>query len=184
MSTPADRPANAIPECGVNWMAWGAQPEGFLILRHMLPSLSFAQAIQNVSEPGQEQQVVAEYLPPGTHVPREKFEARGCRRASQAGASGRIRLSVHPRRVRAGVRRRFVFRATTVVGGRRRPVTRARVRFAGMRGRTGARGRARFRRRVRAPGRYRARAVKRGLRRGAVVVRVRRRCGASGGPHA
>ena len=32
-----------------SWIAWGPQPQGTMIYRHMLPDPSFAQAIQNVS---------------------------------------------------------------------------------------------------------------------------------------
>ena len=66
----------------------------------------------------------------------------------------RLRLAARPRRVRAGSRRRFRFRVTDIRG---RPVPDAVVRFAGRRLRTDARGRASVRRRLRRPGRRRAR---------------------------
>ncbi|HWH46034.1 MAG TPA: hypothetical protein VNT32_15035 [Thermoleophilaceae bacterium] len=78
VSTPADRPANARPECGVNWLPWGVQPDGFVILRHMLPSPSFAQAIQNVAAVGDERSVMGDYLPLGVHMQTAEFESRGC----------------------------------------------------------------------------------------------------------
>jgi hypothetical protein len=83
----------------------------------------------------------------------------------------RLRLRVSPRSVEAGVRRRFVFRASFRAGGRRQAVAGARVRFAGRRARTDGRGRAAITRRLR-PGRHAASARKRGLRAGAASVRV------------
>ena len=85
MSTPSARPRNATSECGVNWISWGAQPDGFLILRHMLPSVVFAQAIQRVAEPGSEEKVIGEYLPVGRHTTKAAFEARGCAQAAAPG---------------------------------------------------------------------------------------------------
>ena len=86
----------------------------------------------------------------------------------------RIRLRVAPRRVAAGTRRRFVFRATVLVRGRRRAVRGATIRFAGRRARTDRRGRASIVRRLHRPGRHRARATRSGLRRGTASVRVLR----------
>ena len=57
VSTPEDRPA-----CAPNWIAWGPQPQGVMIYRHMLPDPSFAQAIQNVTY-GQEREQMGEYYP-------------------------------------------------------------------------------------------------------------------------
>jgi hypothetical protein len=121
MSEPGERPMNASPECGVNWIAWGVQPDGLLILRHMLPSVSFAQAIQRVSQPGTEQAVIGEYLPVGRHTTKARFEALGCaasgsspsrRRASRPSCLAR-RSPIGPRnigRVRVGVSRRAMLR--------------------------------------------------------------------------
>jgi hypothetical protein len=86
----------------------------------------------------------------------------------------RIRLAVRPRRVAAGARRRFAFRASVLRNGRRRAVRGALIRFAGRRARTDRRGRATIVRRLNRPGRYRARASRRGLRPGRAVVRVTR----------
>jgi hypothetical protein len=68
---------------------------------------------------------------------------------------------------------RFRFRAFVRRSGRRVFVRGVRVRFAGKRARTRRRGRAVVRARLARPGRYRARAVKRGMRRGRAVVRAR-----------
>ena len=69
VSTPEDRPASARAECGVTWLPWGPQTQGLLIYRHMLPDPSFAQAIQNVPEPGAEQTVMGDYYPRGEYLP-------------------------------------------------------------------------------------------------------------------
>ena len=83
VSTADQRPANATPECGVTWLPWGPQTQGLLIYRHMLPDPSFAQAIQNVPEPGREREVMGDYYPEGQYLPdRTAFEARGCPTAS------------------------------------------------------------------------------------------------------
>ena len=50
------------PACAKNWIAWGPQPQGVLIYRHMLPDPGFAQAIQNV-EYGREAEQMGEYYP-------------------------------------------------------------------------------------------------------------------------
>ena len=78
ISTPDDRPANARAECGVTWLRWGVQPDGFVILRHMLPSPDFAHAIQRVERNGTERDVIGDYLPVGRHTDTAAFEARGC----------------------------------------------------------------------------------------------------------
>jgi hypothetical protein len=81
VSTAEDRPASARPECGVTWLAWGPQTQGLLIYRHMLPDPSFAQAIQNVPEPGAERDAMGDHYPEGEYLagPGE-FKAHACRR--------------------------------------------------------------------------------------------------------
>ena len=175
VSTPGSRPANAQPECGVNWIRWGGQPDGLVILRHMLPSVDFAQAIQRVSQAGTEQAVVGEYLPTGAHTTKADFEARGCPAPSSAAAAParpRIALSVSPRRTRARRMTTFRVRASHRSGGRRVAVARAVVRFGRKRVRTNARGRAVIRRSFGRPGRYRLSACKAGFRCGSRSVRV------------
>jgi len=62
VSTPDAWPKAAQRRCpGVSWIAWGPQPQGVMIYRHMLPDPAFTQAIQNVAY-GQEQQM-GEYYP-------------------------------------------------------------------------------------------------------------------------
>jgi hypothetical protein len=81
LSSAEDRPASARAECGVTWLAWGPQTQGLLIYRHMLPDPSFAQAIQNVPQPGAEAVTMGDYYPNAEYLagPGE-FTASGCRR--------------------------------------------------------------------------------------------------------
>jgi hypothetical protein len=81
VSTAANRPASARPECGVTWLPWGPQTQGLLIYRHMLPDPSFAEAIQNVPAPGAERATMGDYYPRGEYLrgPQD-FKAKGCRR--------------------------------------------------------------------------------------------------------
>lgn len=85
-----------------------------------------------------------------------------------------LRLTVRPRRVRAGVRRRFRFKVTAVQQGSRQPVASAVVRFAGRRARTGSAGTARLRARFGRRGKRWARASRAGFRPTATRVRVLR----------
>jgi hypothetical protein len=85
VSTPADRPANATPACGVAWLDWGERGDGagdadygLLIMRNMLASPSFARAIQRVERPGTEEQVMGRHFPTSTYTTSAEFEARGC----------------------------------------------------------------------------------------------------------
>jgi hypothetical protein len=81
VSTASKRPAGARPECGVTWLPWGPQTQGLLIYRHMLPDPSFAQAIQNVPEPGAERDVLGDYYPRGQYLAAARdFKAKGCPR--------------------------------------------------------------------------------------------------------
>lgn len=77
LSTPGQRPKNAKPGCGVNWIPWGPSSRGVLILRHMLPDSDFAEAIQ-FAEYGEERATMNDYLPTGEYVTKKDFQARGC----------------------------------------------------------------------------------------------------------
>jgi hypothetical protein len=90
-------------------------------------------------------------------------------RVSSLPGKYRMRLKVSPRRARAG-RRCFRFRVLSGV----EPVERVRIRFAGKRGRTNARGRLRKCARLRAR-RYRVRASRADFKSVSVVVSARRR---------
>jgi hypothetical protein len=81
VSTADKRPASARPECGVTWLPWGPQTQGLVIYRHMLPDPSFAQAIQNVPQPGAESDTMDDYYPRGEYLTDPGyFKARGCQR--------------------------------------------------------------------------------------------------------
>jgi S-formylglutathione hydrolase FrmB len=102
--------------------------------------------------------------------------AEGCSLTATLPFSGplptgciRLRVSVRPRRVRAGRRTTFHFRVTA----RSRPVRGALVRFAGKRARTGPRGRVRITVRLGSRGRRNVRATRRGMRPGRTTIRVR-----------
>ncbi len=75
-----DRPANATPECGVNWLPWGPLKNALAIIRHMLPEADFGHAIQDVPAPpgACEAPVMGEYFPYGQHMSTADFEALGC----------------------------------------------------------------------------------------------------------
>jgi hypothetical protein len=85
VSKAADRPANATRECGVAWLDWGENGDGAgdadyaaLIMRNMLVSPDFENAIQRVERPGTEPEVMGPYFPRSDYMTREEFEARGC----------------------------------------------------------------------------------------------------------
>ncbi|MGW8320719.1 MAG: hypothetical protein ACWGSD_04125 [Thermodesulfobacteriota bacterium] len=84
VSLPEDRPQNSRSRNGVAWMEWGENGDGaghpndgHLILRHMLPSPDFENAIQNVELPGDEESVLGNYMPVCQYMSREEFEALG-----------------------------------------------------------------------------------------------------------
>lgn len=78
VSTPDERPANARRGCGVTWLPWGARPTAALIMRNQLPTPGFANAVQRVAEPGEEREVMGDYLPRGRYTSTAEFERRGC----------------------------------------------------------------------------------------------------------
>ena len=87
-----DRPDNATAECGVGFIPWPDDGDGFsiidgrdsdpdsglLIMRNMLPAPDFEQAVQNTSVAGDEAEVMGEYLPRATYFSRAGFEGLGC----------------------------------------------------------------------------------------------------------
>jgi hypothetical protein len=120
VSTPGERPANAVPKCGVTWIPWGPQAGGVLIYRHMLPNPSFKQAIQRVPEQGTEKAVMGDYFPSSRYyADRAAFEKLGCKqlRGSNPVAKKRCRDTSPPRssisneHPRAARRGRFFGRA-------------------------------------------------------------------------
>lgn len=91
-SLPSDKPNNVTEECGIGYLPWSAQGDGFsiipgrqdnksdglLIMRNMLPAANFEQAIQNTSVPGDEAAVLGEFLPNVEYFTKAEFEALGC----------------------------------------------------------------------------------------------------------
>lgn len=80
VSRAQDRPANAVAECGVNWLNWGPFTNSLLIYRHMLPRADFAEAIQNIPGPSgaHEREMLGAYYPYGRHYRKAEFEQLGC----------------------------------------------------------------------------------------------------------
>ena len=80
-SLPADRPANATTRCGVGYLPWPADGDGaghpddaLLIVRNMLPSPWFHQAVQDTTTPGDEAAVMGPYLPKGQYMTTAQFD--------------------------------------------------------------------------------------------------------------
>jgi hypothetical protein len=91
ISTAANRPADAVPQCGVAWLPWGPDPKGIVFLRNMLPSPGFAEAVQN-AKPGAEQQTMGAYYPQGRYyqAPGDFEQQVGCHPPSgQAVTAGK-----------------------------------------------------------------------------------------------
>jgi hypothetical protein len=102
--------------------------------------------------------------------------APGSAPARPGGPRPKLRVTVRPRRVRAGRPVRLRVRVTARRSGRRVAVRGARVRVAGVTARTGRRGRATLRKRhgLERVRRYRVRASRRGYRTGFGRVRATR----------
>ncbi|MCH2040904.1 MAG: hypothetical protein MK185_09740 [Saccharospirillaceae bacterium] len=87
-----DRPENATKECGIEYLKWSESGDGFslipgkqnsindglLIIRNMLPMNGFNKTVQQTATPGDEAQVMAEFLPEVTYYTQQEFEALGC----------------------------------------------------------------------------------------------------------
>lgn len=76
ISDPDDKPGAHMD--GVNWLPWGGvYYDGNVIYRHMLPSPSFAQAIQNVPVGTPPAAIMGEYVPRAAYCDQATFEAGG-----------------------------------------------------------------------------------------------------------
>ena len=87
-----DKPSNATSECGNGFLEWSKDGDGFgiregrenhsgdgmLLVRNMLPSAGFDQAVQNTSTPGDETSIMGEFLPTAEYFTKAEFEALGC----------------------------------------------------------------------------------------------------------
>lgn len=85
VGAPEDRPPNATADCGVAWLDWspdgdgyGRETAGTLVLRNQDPAPGFTQAIQDVATAETEREVMGPYLPTQEYVAADAFAARGC----------------------------------------------------------------------------------------------------------
>lgn len=81
VSRAADRPRNAIPQCGVAWLPMADDGDGagdddvtVLQLRHMLGSGAFTQAVQSIKSPASMAQDMGPYFPRGSYLSTSAFE--------------------------------------------------------------------------------------------------------------
>ena len=91
-SLESDRPSNATDACGIGYLPWSAEGDGFsilpdrinnendalLILRNMLPVNGFSKTVQQTTTPGDEADVMAEFMPTVEYFTQVDFEALGC----------------------------------------------------------------------------------------------------------
>jgi len=81
-----DRPSNARRKCGIAWLNWGTQSDGagrrdygLLLMRNVLASPSFANAVQHIKRYGDERQVMGPYFPRSKYMSIRAVERLGCR---------------------------------------------------------------------------------------------------------
>jgi hypothetical protein len=81
VSRAADRPRNAIPQCGIAWLPMADDGDGavdadvtVLQLRHMLGAGAFKNAVQNIGKVGDEAKDMGEYFPRGRYISTSAFE--------------------------------------------------------------------------------------------------------------
>ena len=117
---PTGRPTRGAC-CGVGWLDWGERGDGagrpdygLLIMRNMLVSPDFAQAIQRVPRPGAEPATMGPYFPP---VPTRRRRRSSARLPARRCAARRRALPAAPRGADA---RRERLRSAAVYAGRRR----------------------------------------------------------------
>jgi hypothetical protein len=86
VSRASDKPTNATAACSRGFITWsdvgdgtGHANDGLLIMRNMLPSADFQNAIQNTKTPGDESAVVGPFLPTISYTTTAAFEALGCK---------------------------------------------------------------------------------------------------------
>lgn len=81
LSRSADRPRNAIEQCGIAWLPMADDGDGavdddvtVLQLRHMLGAGDFKFAVQNIGKAGDEAKDMGEYFPRGRYLTTSAFE--------------------------------------------------------------------------------------------------------------
>ncbi len=93
VSRAADRPRTAYPECGINWLRQPDDGDGLydadqgnLLMRNMLVTPAFKQAVQSVTKTGDESEVMGPYLPRGFYLVQATFESLfPCKSAAEQG---------------------------------------------------------------------------------------------------
>jgi len=87
-----DRSANATEDCGVGFIPWPEDGDGFgivdrqvsntddgyILVRNILAASGFTRAIQNTRVSGDEAEILGTYLPKGKHYSKAEFEGLGC----------------------------------------------------------------------------------------------------------
>ena len=81
LSRAADRPRNAVAQCGVAWLPMADDGDGavdadvtVLQLRHMLGTQNFAHSVQAIGKVGDEARDMGEYFPRGRYITSSAFE--------------------------------------------------------------------------------------------------------------
>jgi hypothetical protein len=81
LSRKADRPRNAIPQCGVAWLPMADDGDGavdddvtILQLRHMLGTSAFPNSIQGIEKPSSVEKDMGAYFPRGRYMTVNQFE--------------------------------------------------------------------------------------------------------------
>jgi hypothetical protein len=81
LSRAADRPRNAMAQCGVAWLPMADDGDGavdadvtVLQLRHMLGTQNFAHSVQAIGKVGDEARDMGEYFPRGRYITSSAFE--------------------------------------------------------------------------------------------------------------
>ena len=79
ISDPDDKPSNeSLAAHEANWIPWGGVfYDGLVIYRHMLPSASFTEAIQNVPEGSEAATIMGDYFPQSGYCEKADFESGG-----------------------------------------------------------------------------------------------------------
>jgi hypothetical protein len=79
ISDPGDRPRNADRAHGVNWLPWGAYPEGRVIYRQMVAAPTFKRAIARIDEGQDARASMGAYYPRTAYCTKQRFEAGGAK---------------------------------------------------------------------------------------------------------
>lgn len=78
ISTPADRPMDTPATAPSTWLDWGATDvPALLLLRHMLPNPSFAEAATRVAPGARASDVMKDFAPRGAYCAKSTFEQGG-----------------------------------------------------------------------------------------------------------